>query len=342
VVGVLRRRFVVPRVILAMGTVLTAVMMLTGAVPWQSFDSPGLVVGLLVLAWAVVLTLAGLLLARSVRVPVAVAGAALVVTAFTVEAALGGVMEPGSLINSQPVHGGRWYGFGNVTFSAYASAGLVLAGYLAHRFRRSGHRVAGVVAVAVVGFGVVVCEGWPSMGSDFGGVISLTPGVLWMLLVLSGARVTWTKLLGVAAAAVAVTAAISWLDWRRGPDHRSHLGSFVQRILDGDATDIVARKAVTSVDTIIGPVGIAAVLIGAALWVIIFRYLLPVLTQEFSTLPTVATATLATAVLGTVLNDGGVYVWLTVTAAFTVTVGSLALDRALTLGRLDWAGRGNR
>ena len=39
---------------------------------------------------------------------------------------------------------------------------------------------------------------------------------------------------------------ISVVDWARGPDRRSHLGNFVQRILDGDAIDVVARKAVAS------------------------------------------------------------------------------------------------
>jgi hypothetical protein len=329
-------------VILALGCTLTATMMLPGAFPWARSASPGLAVGLLVGGWAVVLTAAALWLSRLLRVPVAVAGAALTTAAFTVDAALGGVMEPGSLINSQPVYGLRWYGFGNVTFSAYATAGLVLAGWLAGRFLAAGRRRAAVVAVAVVGLGLVVCEGWPTMGTDFGGVIALTPGVLWMLLVLSGVRVTWPQLVGIAVAAVAAIGAISWLDWRRGAGQRSHLGNFVQRILDGDAGDVVSRKAVASAETIATPVGVGAVVVGIALWVVIFRYLLPVLVQDFPTLRTVAVAALATAVLGTLLNDGGIYVWLTVTAAFTVTVASLAVDRALTDGRLIWAGRASR
>ena len=47
---------------------------------------------------------------------------------------------------------------------------------------------AAVAAVAVIGLGMVICEGWPSMGTDFGGVIALTPAVLWWCLTLSGAR----------------------------------------------------------------------------------------------------------------------------------------------------------
>jgi hypothetical protein len=334
VVGLVRRRWAVPRVILALGSTLTATMMLPGAFDWPGSSSPGLVVSLLVAGWASLLTGAALLLSRFLAVPVAVVGAALTTAAFTVDAALGGVMEPGSLINSQPVYGLRWYGFGNVTFAAYAAAALVLAGWLAGRFLAGGHRVAAVVAVAVTGFGVVVCEGWPTMGTDFGGVIALTPGVVWMLLVLSGVRVTWRQLVAIAVAAVLAISLISWLDWRRGVGRRSHLGNFVQRILDGDAGDVVSRKAVAAVQTIVSPVGIGALVVGIALWMVIFRYLLPVLVTGFPALPTVAVAALVTAVLGTLLNDGGIYVWLTVTAAFTVTVASLAVDRARAGGSL--------
>ena len=88
------------------------------------------------------------------------------------------------MINSRPIFGLRWYGFGNVTFAAYAGAGLILAGYVAHRLLMAGRRAAAVAAVGAIGFGIVICEGWPSMGSDFGGVIALTPAVLWLMLAL--------------------------------------------------------------------------------------------------------------------------------------------------------------
>ena len=124
-----------------------------------------------------------------------------------------------------------------------------------------------MVAVAAIGFGVVICEGWPSMGSDFGGVIALTPAVLWLLLVLSGIRITWPRLLAVARPAVVAIGLISVLDWPRGPDRRSHLGNFVQRIIDGDALDVVARKAVASAETIVSPLGLGSLILGIAVWV---------------------------------------------------------------------------
>ena len=69
------------------------------------------------------------------------------------------------MLNSRPIFGLRWYGFGNVTFAAYASAGLVLAGYVAHRFlaagRTRGRRRRGRRPSASASS---ICEGWPSMG----------------------------------------------------------------------------------------------------------------------------------------------------------------------------------
>jgi hypothetical protein len=236
-------------------------------------------------------------------------------------------MQPGSMLNSRPVNGGRWYGFGNVTFAVYATATLVLVGYLVFRLRLAGKRRAGLAAAAVVGFLVVVCEGWPSMGADFGGVIALTPAVLWLLLALSDAAVTWRKLALASALAVLVVAAISWLDWRRGPT-RSHLGGFVQRVLDGDAQDIVIRKAAAAGQSLLTPAGVGTLIVGVAVWILLFRRLLPSASDDFGTIRPVAIAALAVAILGTLLNDGGVTIWYTSTAAFTITVTALLVDRA--------------
>ena len=325
-----RRRWPLVRVGAAVATVWVACMMLPGSVPWQQSGHPALWLTAASVVWLSALAIASLLIARVSRAPVAVTGAALTVAAFTADAALGGVMEPGSMLNSRPIYGLRWYGFGNVTFAAYASNALVLAGYLAHRFGLAGRRIAPVVTVLVVGFGVIICEGWPSMGTDFGGVIALTPPVLWLALVTSGLRVTWWRLVAIAGAAALVIAGISVLDWLRGAGHRSHLGNFVQRVIDGDATDVVVRKAVASVQTIISPLGIGSIIIGAALWIGIFRFALPrISAARYSGLRNVLIAVLATAILGTVLNDGGASVWLTGTAATAVLIGALLVDEQI-------------
>jgi hypothetical protein len=274
------------------------------------------------------LTALALLVGRIAHVPNIIAATALTVAAFTVDAALGAVMQPGSLINSRPIFGLRWYGFGNVTFAAYASAGLLLAGYIAHRYLAMDRRGTAVTAVGVIGFGIVICEGWPSMGSDFGGVVALTPAVLWLMLALSGIKITWPKLLAIGGAALLAVAVISVLDWRRGPDRRTHLGNFVQRIIDGDALDVVSRKAVASAETFVSIMGIASLLIGVVLWIVIFRYVLPRISADFTTVRSTGCAVLVAAIVGTLLNDGGISVWLTATAEVTVVMGWFFFDWA--------------
>jgi hypothetical protein len=334
VVGTLRSRFALPKLILTFGGVLAAAMMLTGAVPWQNSGSPGLFLSLLVAAWSVILTALALLIGRMAQVPNAIAAVAITVAMFTGDAALGAVMQPGSMLNSRPIFGLRWYGFGNVTFAAYATAGLFLAGYLAHRYLTAGKRVAAVAAAGLIGFGIVICEGWPSMGSDFGGVIALTPAVLWLMLVLSGVKITWLKLLAIAGVAVLTIGVISLLDWIRGPDQRSHLGNFVQRILDGDALDVISRKAIAAAETVTSPLGIGSLLIGVMLWITIMTFLVPRISADFATVRSTLIAILIVAVLGTLLNDGGTSVWLTATAEVTVVMGWFFLDWA---EHNDWA-----
>jgi hypothetical protein len=336
VIWVLRGQFGLPKLILTPFGIVLAAMMLTGALPWQYSSSPGLFVSVLVTAWLVILTALALLVGRIAQVPNIIAATALTVAAFTIDAALGAVMQPGSLINSRPIFGLRWYGFGNVTFAGYATAGLLLAGYIAHRFLTAGRRGAAVAAVGVIGFGIVICEGWPSMGSDFGGVIALTPAVLWLMLALSGIKITWPKLLAIAGAAVLAIAVISVLDWRRETDRRSHLGNFVQRIIDGDALDVISRKAIASAETIVSVLGIASLLIGIVLWIVIFSYVVSRISPDFTTARSVGRAVLVVAILGTVLNDGGISVWLTATAEITIVMGWFFFDWA---ERNEWTPR---
>jgi hypothetical protein len=333
VISALRAQFRLPKLILIPFGITPAAMVLTGALPWQYSNSPGLFVSVLVTAWLVILTALALLVGRIAQIPNIIAATALNVATFTIDAALGAVMQPGSLLNSRPIFGLRWYGFGNVTFAAYATSGLLLAGYIAHRCLATDRRAAAIAAVGTIGFGVVICEGWPSMGSDFGGVIALTPAVLWLMLALSGIRITWPKLLAIGFAAVLAVAMISVLDWLRGPDRRTHLGNFVQRIIDGDALDVISRKAVASAETIVSIMGIASLLIGIVLWIVILKYVVPRISGDFTTLRSTCHAVLIVAILGTMLNDGGISVWLTATAEITAVMGWFFFDWAQ---RNDW------
>jgi hypothetical protein len=342
VISAVKHKFGFARVVAGWACILPAAMMLTGAVPWYETRSPGLSLTMVVSGWGIVLTVIALTAARHLNLPVAVAGAVLTVAAFSAEAALGAVMEPGSMLNSRPVNGGRWYGFGNVTFAVYASATLIVLGYLGHRLRMAGRRRLAPIALAVVGFGVVLCEGWPSMGADFGGVLALTPILLWLVLTFSDVRITSGRVLAGGVAAVGVAGVISWLDWRRGAAARSHLGAFFQRVLDGDAENIIIRKAIAAGASIVTPVGIGSLVIGVAVWIVIFGRVVPRLADEFSTIHTTAVAAVSVAILGTLLNDGGITIWYTMTAAIAISAMALWVDGAHHGGLLENPDSGNR
>ena len=154
-----------------------------------------------------------------------------------------------------------------------------------------------------------------------------------MALTVSGARLTVLRVVGIGAAAAGLITAISVLDWLRPPGRRSHLGNFVQRVVDGDATDVVVRKAVASVQTLVSTMGVLSLLIGIVIWVVVVKVLVPRV-AGFPLLRTTTVAALAAAVLGTVLNDGGISVWMTLTACFAASVCCLYLDRCVATGTL--------
>ena len=328
IVGAVRRRPRLVQYAATAGGSLAGAMLLTGSVSWEYSDRPVLVLSLAVVAWWVAFVAASLGLGWRTDVPPVIIASALTVCAFTVDAALGGPLQSGSMLNSRPIYGLRWYGFGNTTFAAYATTGLLVAGYCAHRLLADGRRRAALITVAAIGLGMIICEGWPSMGSDFGGVIALTPPLLGLLLVLSGLRLTPLRLVAIGGAAVVAIGLIAGLDWLRGPDQRSHLGNFVQRILDGDAVDVVARKAVASWQTIADPLGVFTIVLGIAVWLVAVRRVVPATRETFSTLGPVTHTIMAVGVLGTLLNDAGTSVWLTATIVLGCTLAWFAADAA--------------
>ena len=64
----------------------------------------------------------------------------------------------------------------------------------------------------------------------------------------------------------------------------------------------------------------------------IFRYAVPRVSSDFTTVRSALIAMLIVAIVGTLLNDGGIFVWLTVTAQVAV-MGWFFFDWAQ---RNDW------
>jgi len=96
--------------------------------------------------------------------------------------------------------------------------------------------------VAIVGVVTVVVDGWPRWGSDFGGVIALVPGFAVLALLIAGVRISWWRAALIGVGAAGTIALVAYIDWRNPTADRSHLGRFVQQVIDGEAGTVVQRK----------------------------------------------------------------------------------------------------
>lgn len=216
---------------------------LANLLPWWRFSIPMLAILASVGVFAA--AIAGLALlgpwGRAPMGPLAVVSVVTMVV-LALDVMTGSRLQLSSLMGLQPVVGGRFYGMGNVTFSIFATATLLLCVALSHRPVLAGRRRAAALVVLLVGVLAVLVDGAPFWGADGGGPPALLPGVLYFVLMLLGSQITWRRAVLLVLVVPALFVLASFLDWLRPPASRSHLGQFFQSILDGGASDIVIRK----------------------------------------------------------------------------------------------------
>ncbi|MBX9245441.1 hypothetical protein ICW40_11560, partial [Actinotalea ferrariae] len=248
---------------------LPVASILANAVPWWRAGSPAwALTGVTVLIMAV---LAAAALLPRWRRPIlgpagVVAGATAVVIAIDI--VLGAPLQISAPMGVQPVVAGRFYGFNNTAFSLFAAATLLCAVVLADPLVRAGRRRLAAAVVAVVGLVATVLDGMPGLGSDFGGPPALVPGFAVLALMAAGVRLSWLRLVGVLGAGVAVVTAFAVLDWLRPADQRTHLGRFVDTVIDGGLGGVIARKLAQNLQnlggtwlTVLALAGIAVVVL---------------------------------------------------------------------------------
>jgi hypothetical protein len=184
---------------------------------------------------------------------------------LAVDCATGSRLITSSLNGLQPVVAGRFYGLGNQQFALFATGTLLFTTALADWLVRTGRRRAAVLAVAGTGLLATFVDG--VLGSDFGGPPAILPAFGFLALVVAGVRITWRRVVVLLAATVLVLAAISFADWLRPTDDQTHLGRFVQTLLDGGAWQVVERKAAQNLRILYGNWLLSLVLALAAVFV---------------------------------------------------------------------------
>ncbi len=233
---------------------------------------------------------------------------------LAVDVMTGSRLQLSSLMGLQPVVGGRFYGMGNPTFALFATATILLCTAVSSMLVLAGRRRAAALAVAVIGGFALVVDAMPFWGADGGGPPALLPGLAYLVLAVLGLRLTWKRLLLVAVAVVAVFFLVAGADWLRPASSRTHLGRFVQAIIDGNALDIVIRKGEQNIDILLGNAPLT-LLVPAALLFVIYVLARPTswgsraMQRSYDQAPTLRAgliALLITLTIGFLINDSGV------------------------------------
>lgn len=163
-----------------------------------------------------------------------------------IDAATGSELMADSPVGFNLLTAARFYGIGNEAYALLASGALIGLAFLGVWLRRWGRFAAGG-GVLFIGLAIGAIDALPSMGADFGGVLSFVPALGLLVLMVAKLRLSWRRLLVVGTVTMGAAVAIAVVDWMRPAEARTHLGRFVQSVVDGDLLAVVGRKLSTNI-----------------------------------------------------------------------------------------------
>lgn len=249
---------------------LPVAMLVSNALPWAGTDAPGLFRALGILAAALALSALALLGPwRHTRwgptLTISAAGALV----LAVDVVTGSHLQLDSLIGYNATVAGRFTGFGNMPFAVYAVGGIAVLAAVLGRLVEGGARRTAYVAAGIGSITMVLLNGAPGIGADFGGVLSIVPALALTTMLALGARLSIGRVAAALLGGVLVVAVLAVADYQRAPSDQTHLGRFVGQLLDGTAWTIVERKGQANLDLLTGsPVATLAPILLIALAVL--------------------------------------------------------------------------
>ena len=237
--------------------------MYASIVPWWRAEHPAL--ALTGVIWAGSALLAVLVLAgpwRRHRLGPVGVSAALISLLVLGESALGSRFQLGSPLGAQPISGGRFYGLSNHLFGVVLAGALMALLCLFAVVAAPRARVAWTVSVGALV--AIVCVA-PSMGADFGSMLATIPTFGLLALLVSGIRPRLWHVLALGAGGAIAVLGVSFLDWLRPAEDRTHLGRFIDELLSGEVVSVVVRKLAQNVAMTTGYPSLAVVMLVAVL-----------------------------------------------------------------------------
>ncbi len=321
------------RLVRALEVLLVAVSLtlpaaqVTDVVPWWRTSQAGLL-----FAAVTLVVVAGLTATvvygpwrRGVLAPLgAVAG--IIATIVGLDVLTGARLQLNGVVGYSALEGDRYAGVGTVGLGLLLTGILLVAGWLAQRFRR---RWRPVVIAGVGGVGVVLV-GSPYLGANAGGAVALTAGVCLAAAICTGGFLTFARLAWAVLTGLAVTTGFALLDVVRPPGEQGSLGRFLVQAQDGTGVAAVHRVGVSNVVNATNP--LTLVVLGSGL-LLMFALLRPWggLKRLFGLYPAVRAALIGTAVAGLLagLLDGAGFMVAGAAAATAVPLVCLATLRVL-------------
>lgn len=98
------------------------------------------------------------------------------------------------------------------------------------------------VIIFSIGLLAAFLDGSAAFGADFGGPPVIVVGTGIFMMIYGGVRITVPRVCGVVFSALAFSFIFAYFDFLRDPMRRSHLGRFVQSIVEGNPWGVVTRK----------------------------------------------------------------------------------------------------
>lgn len=246
--------------------------------------------------------------------PLALLGVSFAV--LIVDIVTGGSLQLNTVFGYSPIVAGRFAGFGNLASALVTVTAILLVTGVWGVARRRDPTADGprriVVAGGVLFIATLMIIGFPTFGSDVGGVLTNVPAFTAALLLIAGIRIGWRRSVLIACAAVVALGAFAAIDLARPPEVRTHLGRLVSRTLEGGTGELLVtfeRKAAANVSILTSSIWTYAIPITLAfLAFLVWRpqgFLRGVI-ERFPGVRAGLIGSLVGGILGFALNDSGV------------------------------------